>query len=393
MSHWAEAQQPGLEPCMMLALLLALPACLVRSQDATGATDATDATLALGVISHALNHDRLELARRTWLSWLSNISAEVMFFSNVSDPRLGTVYVPDDSQHADDPLHNNNGEARFIPALLYLSQAVQAQWYMLVDDDTFVFLTRLKEALSSFDSDAKHFFGQPSRIPFASCTSQDSQDSDRCWVPLKMQQGIVRWPLASKWCLARPGHSCSVASVHGVGSWCTVVRDDSMPYRYRVIGGFLPEAREALLRAGIGHAENPSPKEVRGSLLQEPVTAPAPRGEAEFPMAVWPVGGLGMIFSAGLVRTLRGAQWRECIEKLRCGPGDMRMAACLARFANVGLALLEGLGSSLTRHPVSAQEVVELFAEESVWPLVLRDALHLFLESLTLCSVCTGMYS
>ena len=337
--------------------LLGLSMSLVHAED----------ILAVGVVSHAFNHGRLELSRKTWLA-----NESVMFFSNSSDPTLSTVYVPDDSQHADDPLHNNHGEARFVPALLYLSQAVPAKWYMLVDDDTYVFLRELKAVLSRFDSDARYFLGQPSQIPFASCAS-DSQEGSKaspknslakCWVPLKMPEGIVRWPLTARWCLARPGHHCGVATLEGVGTWCNVVKDESMPYHYRVTGGFLPEAREALLRAGIGHAEQPSPKEVRGALLQERIAAPIPWGEAEFPLAVWPVGGLGMIVSAGVVRALRGAEWRECVEKLRCGPGDMRVAACLARFANVGLAFLEGLGSSLTRHPVTAEDVLELFAEE-----------------------------
>ena len=134
-----------------------------------------------------------------------------------------------------------------------------------------------------------------------------------------------------------------------------------MPYRHRVIGGLLPKVREALLCAGIGHAEHQSPKEVRGALLQEPITAPSPQGDA-----VWPVGGLGMIIAAGAVRALREADWRECMEKLRCVPGDMRVAACLARFADLGLSSLEGLGSSLTRHPVSAEDVMQLCAAESV---------------------------
>ena len=324
-------------------------------------------SLAIGVISHASNHDRLAVSRETWL-----VNESVMFFSNVSDARLSTIYVPDDFQLADDPLHNNHGEARFLPALLYLSQAVQANWYMLVDDDTYVFLQQLRDVLSTFDCNAKFFFGQPSQIPFATC-AKDAPG--QCWVPLKMEtEGIVKWPLRAKWCQARPGHSCSVASLHGVGSWCNVVRDESMPYRHRVTCGFLPDARDALLNAGIGHTRQQSPKEVRGKLLKDPVTAPIPQGQADFPMAVWPVGGLGMIISAGAVQALRGWQWRECVEKLRCGPGDMRVAACLARFLDLGLSLLDGLGSSLTRHPVSTDDMRKFFAEESAQERCSRGA-------------------
>ena len=143
--------------------LLGLSMSLVHAED----------ILAVGVVSHAFNHGRLELSRKTWLA-----NESVMFFSNSSDPTLSTVYVPDDSQHADDPLHNNHGEARFVPALLYLSQAVPAKWYMLVDDDTYVFLRELKAVLSGFDSDARYFLGQPSQIPFASCAS-DSQEGSK----------------------------------------------------------------------------------------------------------------------------------------------------------------------------------------------------------------------
>ena len=98
-------------------------------------TRSQNISLALGVISHARNHDKIAMVRKTWL-----FNESVMFFSNVSDEGVGTIYVPDDSQLADDPLHNNHGEARFLRARLYLSQAFQAEWYMLVDDDTYVFL-------------------------------------------------------------------------------------------------------------------------------------------------------------------------------------------------------------------------------------------------------------
>lgn len=64
------------------------------------------------------------------------------FFANVSDERFGELLVrlPDDAQLADDPLHNNPGEARFVPALLFLTRYMRASWYLLGDDDSFFFL-------------------------------------------------------------------------------------------------------------------------------------------------------------------------------------------------------------------------------------------------------------
>eukprot|EP00928_Gymnodinium_smaydae_P088906 TRINITY_DN72942_c0_g1_i1.p1 TRINITY_DN72942_c0_g1~~TRINITY_DN72942_c0_g1_i1.p1 ORF type:complete len:342 (+),score=33.00 TRINITY_DN72942_c0_g1_i1:223-1248(+) len=319
-------------------------------------------TLSVGIVSHGNNHGLLALARKTWLA-----NETHMFFSNRSDVNLSTIYIPDDVQLADDPLHNNLGEARFVPALLYLVKAAPADWYVLADDDTFLNLHRLRDVLSEFDPDARHFFGQPSVIPFGDCDA-----SGQCWVPLKVRNKVARWPQRPRtpWCRARPGRRCGVAAIHGVGSWCEVVRDASLPYGFRVTGGFLPEARAALLQAGIGHASLPaSKKSSRGGVLSTPLRAPRAHGHAEFPLAVWPVGGLGMIVSAGAVKTLSLEDWRACVRMLRCGPGDLRLAACLARFADTGLADLEGLGTWLSRHPVrSREELFSIFDSSHVAP-------------------------
>jgi hypothetical protein len=62
--------------------------------------------------------------------------------------------------------------------------------------------------------------------------------------------------------------------------------------------------------------------------------------------------------------------------KLRCGPGDMRLAACLARFARAGLAHLEGLGGTLSRHPVkSPSDVMALHLEETIMHVDLYEFL------------------
>lgn len=124
--------------------------------------------LAIGIISHSGNHARLLEAKNTWLE-----KESFLFFSNQSDANVGTVYVPDDQQLADDPLHHNPGEARFVPALLYLTQATWADWYISADDDTFIFLNNLREVLSTFNSNDKHFLGQPSQIPFGSCQESE----------------------------------------------------------------------------------------------------------------------------------------------------------------------------------------------------------------------------
>eukprot|EP00438_Fugacium_kawagutii_P033724 Skav220004 [mRNA] locus=scaffold947:110760:111875:+ [translate_table: standard] len=308
-------------------------------------------TLAIGIISHSGNHARLLEAKKTWLA-----NESVLFFSNQSDDNVDAIYIPDDTQLADDPLHNNPGEARFVPALLYLSQAIPADWYVLADDDTFLFLENLRQVLSAFDSQEKHFLGRPSQIPFGSC------EESKCWVPLRSNQKVVIKPLPLlNWCSAIPGQLCPVGSIEGVGAWCQVVPNQSTPYGYEVTGGFLPRVRNALLRAGIGHESGSSKKDRKvSSLLSQPLPAPQIEGDSDFPLAVWPVGGQGMIVSAGLTGSLRGSDWRECVQKLRCGPGDMRLASCIARFANVGLATLEGLGTSLSRHPTTNHEALQL---------------------------------
>ena len=56
------------------------------------------------------------------------------------------------------------------------------------------------------------------------------------------------------------------------------------PYGYRIVGGFLPEASSAVLAKGFAQGD-----------LDVSVQAPVIRGPADFPLAVWPVGGLGMI--------------------------------------------------------------------------------------------------
>ena len=180
-----------------------------------------------------------------------------------------------------------------------------------------------------------------------------------------MPEGTVRWPLDCKVVFGTTG--ASLWHCKSGGRWYMVWRGERCLHAISLQSHWRLLARGTRSFTSRGHRTcraQPSPKEVRGALLQESIAAPMPWGEAEFPLAVWPVGGLGMIVSAGVVHELRGAEWRECVEKLRCGPGDMRVASCLARFANVGLALLEGLGSSLTRHPVTSEDMLELFAEE-----------------------------
>ena len=306
--------------------------------------------LAIGIISHSGNHARLLEAKNTWLE-----KESFLFFSNQSDAKVGTVYVPDDQQLADDPLHNNPGEARFVPALLYLTQAISADWYILADDDTFIFLDNLREVLSTFNSNDKYFLGQPSQIPFGSC-----QES-KCQIPLRISDKTLMQPLPLlNWCSAVPGRLCPVASLE-VGAWCEVLPNQSMPYGYRVSGGFLPGVRNALLQAGIGHESQSCKRHPKASaVLPHALPAPNIEGNSDFPLAVWPVGGQGMIISAGLVHSLHGSDWRECVQKLRCGPGDMRLASCLARFANVGLSTLEGLGTFLSRHPTGSKEALDL---------------------------------
>ena len=309
-------------------------------------------TLAIGIVSHSGNHPRLLEAKNTWLA-----KESFLFFSNESDTTVGTIFVPDDGQLADDPLHNNPGEARFVPALLYLTQAIRAEWYILADDDTFIFFESLREALSAFNSKDQYFLGQPSQIPFGSC------EESKCWIPLRSMGKTVTQPLPLvNWCSAIPGGRCPVSALE-VGEWCEVVPNKSMPYGYEVIGGFLPRVRNALLKAGIGHESRSCKRDQgcqRSDLLSQPLSAPRIEGTSDFPLAVWPVGGQGMIISAGLIDSLKGSDWRECLQKLRCGPGDMRLASCIARFANVGLATLDGLGTFLTRHPTTSKEALKL---------------------------------
>lgn len=119
-----------------------------------------------------------------------------------------------------------------------------------------------------------------------------------------------------------------------------------MPYGYRVSGGFWPHVRSALIQAGIGH-ESPTQ------------TFLLPFGQSGVKM------GQGMIVSAGLIRSLHGSDWCECVQKLRCGPGDMRLASCLARFANVGLSTLEGLDTFLSRYPTGSMEALDLHRSRS----------------------------
>lgn len=316
--------------------------------------------LSVGLVGHSGALRRLAVARATWLR-----GEDARFFANVSDERFGELLVrlPDDAQLADDPLHNNPGEARFVPALLFLTRYMRASWYLLGDDDSFFFLGRLRRELSRFDASERWFFGLPSRQPFGRCDA-----SGACEVPLAVGPRRVAWPQPPpgeplRWCAARPQRRCPVAEVTGVGAWCDVVRDPTMPYGYRVVGGFLPAAREALLAVGVGSARSQAQR--RAATLAEPVAAPEARGRAEFPLAVWPVGGFGLIVSAGAADSLRPWQWQECVRKLRCGPGDMRLAACLARFAGVGLAQLEGLGDRFSRHPVKdASHVLALHRED-----------------------------
>ena len=320
---------------------------------ATCPTATAQPALAVGIISHSGNHARLHEAKNTWLK-----SESFLFFSNQSDVELRTIFIPDDVELADDPLHNNPGEARFVPALLYLMHAIPADWYVLADDDTYIFFDRLREALSAFDSQDKHFLGQLSQIPFGSC------EGSNCWIPLRSMEKIVMQPLPLlRWCSAHPHVGCPVASIEGVGSWCEVIPNQSMPYGYSVSGGFLPRVRNTLLEAGIGH-QSRSSKDRKGGLLSESLPAPYVAGTSDFPLAIWPVGGQGMIMSAGLLGSLRGSDWRECVQKLRCGPGDMRLASCIARFGDVGLANLDGLGTFLTRHPISSWEALELYQQK-----------------------------
>ena len=337
---------------------------------ATFPTTSAQPALAVGIISHSGNHARLHEAKNTWLK-----SESCLFFSNQSDIELRTIVIPDDAQLADDPLHNNPGEARFVPALLYLIHAIPADWYILADDDTYIFFDSLREALSVFDSQDKHFLGQLSQIPFGSC------EGSNCWIPLRSMDKIVMQPLPlMKWCSAHPHVGCPVASIEGVGSWCEVIPNQSMPYGYSVSGGFLPRVRNTLLAAGIGH-QSRSSKDRNGGLLSESLPAPHAVGTSDFPLAIWPVGGQGMIMSAGLLSSLRGSDWRECVQKLRCGPGDMRLASCIARFGNVGLANLDGLGTFLTRHPISSREAMKLYQLTKKEKMSLLTDLRIFHET------------
>merc|ERR1712216_1060132 len=102
--------------------------------------------------------------------------------------RLPTIFLPDDTQDAGDPLHNNLGDARYVPALFQLSRSIQADWYVLADDDTYLFLGRLRKVLANFDPQESLFFGVPSRAPFGHCDAKG-----QCTVPVRIRGRTVCW--------------------------------------------------------------------------------------------------------------------------------------------------------------------------------------------------------
>lgn len=100
--------------------------------------------LAIGVISGSgeKQRRRIALQQETWIYSLNSTKDSVLIFSDSTDPSIPTIGLVGTGSTW------TGAQDRFFPVLAHLHTAFpNAEWYMLVDDDTFLVPHTLKEML------------------------------------------------------------------------------------------------------------------------------------------------------------------------------------------------------------------------------------------------------
>lgn len=165
-----------------------------KEEDYSDLSSNTHARLALGVITGSNELPRVRAAQRTWVKSLDPEKEALVFFSDKTDPWIPTLGIAgtgkqsssgeEDADHAGSergsvllPVDAGaswvGAQSRWLPALSHLYNTYQeAEWYMILDDDTFLVPQGLRRMLGKHDSSKPLYVG---RVMFAAAKQQDEE--------------------------------------------------------------------------------------------------------------------------------------------------------------------------------------------------------------------------
>lgn len=100
--------------------------------------------LAIGVVSTAAYQDRFQ---RIYDKWGKNIQKHIYFFSDYSDPYKNVIKVTDDKSYHSHVIKTKEGFKWF-----HDNKINDYKWFMMIDDDTYVFVEALLSFISTLDN-------------------------------------------------------------------------------------------------------------------------------------------------------------------------------------------------------------------------------------------------
>jgi hypothetical protein len=229
------------------------------------------------------------------------------------------------------------------------------RWMVLADDDTLLFVQRLHMQLRRLDHELPMLLGQV----IAGINSTTASN----------HAGQPGWPAIGSFCDSRwlsRKTPCRVSWLPN--SQCTAP-GMAMPARS------VPSscAMDEMGRVGLECRECFCPVSLHGSGHYE---LDEEHGRASLtPAAGIPYGGLGIVLSEGLLRSISPTSWRKCVHRLPCGPSDFRIATCVQNLVGIGATELTRYApwapvndNTFFRSSHSDLEDVLSVTESSDWP-------------------------
>lgn len=262
--------------------------------------------------------------KHVFMQWLPSVPHVVYTDKPVNDTGLNVRVF----QYREDNMTDRNinwmGHTivdRLVPLAIYEANLTfygTFKWLFMVDDDTIFFPKVLQHILSKVNHKLPLFLGQRVgwRDTFCQTADQRRLNPFSCCTDWK-RPCRTRWSPASDCTTPNFGVHAQSRDVclplmppfptDGVpdgtcrGCFCPVTRRDDGRFRLDMVNG-------------------------TASLV---------------PAFGFPYGGVGMVLSKGLLKKMPSDKWKDCAEKLQCGPGDFRTATCVQNTGNIAMGELD----------------------------------------------------
>ena len=296
------------------------------------------------IFTHTRAHRRISIAA-PWLATVPHvIFTESPFLQNGSHLCFHTL-----PEGQDDPstrgfewLGHTNGDGRQALAVHAANASFWGafRWMVLCDDDSMLFMERLRMMLRGIDTTLPLYLGSP--FGGASCLSA----SERRLQPLS--------------CCSDWRQPCRVGWIPPSG--CT---QHGLALNASSSGLCLPDRRiippDGLVESSCRECFCPVRRTSEGRFRLDLVHGLA----SLLPALRFGYGGKGVLLSAGLLASMPSHHWLRCARRLQCGPSDFRVATCVQNLAGIGLGDLNAAPGRLLFTTKRAQDPALSLA---AWP-------------------------